>query len=113
MKNNASLVYNFCLVIGDSLALLVAFVTAYILRVSLNSRAISQHVAAADYLHAVLVVLPFFIFIFALLGLYGNRIHEQRFNEIGRLLVGTFIGTLFIISYSYITNTPIFPARLV
>ncbi len=31
----------------------------------------------------------------------------------GRLLVGTFIGILFVISYSYIFNIAVFPARLV
>jgi exopolysaccharide biosynthesis polyprenyl glycosylphosphotransferase len=113
MKNNASIVYNFCLIIGDFLALLVAFVVAYILRVSVSNREISQAVSAVDYFKSFLIILPFFIIIFALLGLYGNRVHEKRFNELGKLLVGTFIGILFVISYSYIFNTPIFPARLV
>ncbi len=113
MKNNASIVYNFCLIIGDSLALVMAFVAAYVLRVTLSHRALSEQISATSYLQAFLVMLPFFIFIFAILGLYTTRIHEQRFNEIGRLFVGSFIGILFVISYSYITNTPIFPARLV
>ena len=60
-----------------------------------------------------MILLPFFIFVFALLGLYNHRIHEQRFSEIGRLFTGTFIGILFLISYSYVFNQPIFPARLV
>ncbi len=38
MKNNASLVYAFFLVIGDFLALVAAFVAAFILRVTLDSR---------------------------------------------------------------------------
>ncbi len=42
MKNNASIVYNFFLVLGDFLALISAFVVAYILRVSLSNRQISQ-----------------------------------------------------------------------
>ncbi|HEY1064215.1 MAG TPA: sugar transferase [Candidatus Saccharimonadales bacterium] len=113
MKNNASIIYNFFLLIGDSLALVVAFIVAYILRVSLSSRAISQQISAFDYFQAVLLVIPFFLLIFALLGLYSNRIHEKRFSEIGKLLVGTFVGILFVISYSYIANTPVFPARLV
>jgi exopolysaccharide biosynthesis polyprenyl glycosylphosphotransferase len=113
MKNNASIVYNFSLVIGDFLALVVAFVIAYILRVSLSSRALSAHITSQEYFKAVLIVVPFFILIFALLGLYGNRVHEKRFSEFGKLLVGVFVGILFVISYSYIVNTPIFPARLV
>lgn len=113
MKNNASIVYNFFLLIGDSLALIVAFVVAYILRVSLSSRVVSQQITSSNYFKAVLVVIPFFILIFALLGLYSNRIHEKRFSEIGKLLVGAFVGILFVISYSYVANVAIFPARLV
>lgn len=113
MKNNASIVYNFFLIIGDFLALLTAFVIAYILRVTVSDRQISQQVTAVDYFQSFIAILPFFIVIFALLGLYGNRIHERRFNELGKLLVGTFIGILFVISYSYIQNVAIFPARLV
>lgn len=113
MKNNASIVYSICLIIGDALALVAAFVAAFILRVTLSDRAINQFVSAIDYLQAFLIMLPFFILTFSLLGLYSKRIHEKRFNELGRLAVGVFIGILFVISYSYITNTPIFPARLV
>jgi len=35
MKNNASFIYSACLVVGDFLALIAAFIAAYILRVKL------------------------------------------------------------------------------
>src|SRR5579862_9952409 len=113
MKNNASLIYNLCLIIGDALAITVAFSIAYILRVSLDHTPISSDVHAHTYISILVGLLPFWILIFALLGLYNMRIYEKRFSELGRLLVGSFIGILFLISYSYITNTTIFPARLV
>ncbi len=113
MKNNATLLYNFCLVIGDALAIIVAFTIAFILRVTVSHRPLSAHVHAITYISILCSLLPFWILIYGLLGLYNARIYNQRFSEIGRLLVGTFIGMLFVISYSYITNMPIFPARLV
>jgi exopolysaccharide biosynthesis polyprenyl glycosylphosphotransferase len=113
MKNNASLLYNFCLVIGDAVAITLAFTVAYILRVSLNSTPLSADVGAHTYIVALVSLLPFWIFIFSLLGLYTSRIYERRFHELGRLLVGSFIGILLVISYSYIFNVTIFPARLV
>lgn len=113
MKNNATLLYNCFLVLGDALAITAAFTAAYVLRVSVSHRALSAHIHAIDYITILISLLPFWILIFGLIGLYNSRIHEQRFSELGRLLVGTFIGILFIISYSYITNTVIFPARLV
>jgi exopolysaccharide biosynthesis polyprenyl glycosylphosphotransferase len=113
MKNNATLLYNFCLVVGDALAIIVAFTVAFILRVTLNHRALTAHVHAKTYILILASLLPFWILIFGLLGLYNGRIYSQRFSEIGRIFIGTFIGILFVISYSYLTNTPIFPARLV
>ena len=113
MKNNATLLYNCCLVIGDALAIIAAFSVAYVLRVSVSHRALSAHVHAVTYITILASLLPFWILIFGLIGLYNSRVHEQRFSELGRLLVGSFIGILFIISYSYVTNTQIFPARLV
>jgi len=113
MKNNASIIYNFCLIIGDAVALMLAFVVAYVLRVTIDHRAVSAQVPALTYFETILAIIPFFILIFALLGLYGNRMHEKRFSELGRLLVGCFVGIMFVLSYSYIANVVIFPARLV
>ena len=113
MKNNATLIYNFLLVVGDALAITVAFTVAYILRVTLSHEPLSANVGSHTYISILISLLPFWILIFALLGLYNARIYERRFSELGRLLVGSFIGILFVISYSYITNTTIFPGRLV
>src|SRR6202046_4718869 len=113
MKNNASLIYNVCLIIGDAIAITIAFTIAYILRVTLNHQPLSAGVHAHTYITILVSLLPFWILIFGLLGLYNLRIYEKRFAELGRLLVGSLIGILFIISYSYMTNTVIFPARLV
>jgi exopolysaccharide biosynthesis polyprenyl glycosylphosphotransferase len=113
MKNNASLLYNFCLVVGDALAIVVAFSVAYILRVSLSHTPISADVTARTYLLILISLLPFWILIFGLVGLYNSRVYDRRFSELGRLAMAVFIGILFVISYSYIADITIFPARLV
>src|SRR5882724_2692039 len=46
MKNNASLIYNACLVVGDFFALIAAFVAAYILRVKLDTRPLLDQIHA-------------------------------------------------------------------
>ena len=113
MKNNFTLIYNFLLVVGDAFALTVAFTVAYILRVSISHQPISADVHAHTYITILVSLLPFWIVIFGLLSLYSSKVYEKRFSEFGRLLVGSFVGILFVISYSYFTNTVIFPARLV
>jgi exopolysaccharide biosynthesis polyprenyl glycosylphosphotransferase len=113
MKSNASLAYSFFLVVGDFLALVAAFVGAYILRVSISDRPIAEQVHAITYLEIFLILLPIWILIFGLLGLYNNTIYEKRFSEFGRLLIGSAIGLSFVVAYAYFSRRPIFPAHLV
>lgn len=113
MKTNASLIYNVCLVMGDFLSLVAAFVAAYILRVKFDPRPLIEPIHALPYLGIFLTVLPFWILIFALFGLYNSNIYEKRFAEFGRLLIGSFIGLLFLVFWNFVSKTPIFPARLV
>src|SRR5436190_14952299 len=113
MKNNGSLIYSFILVVGDSLALVAAFVVAYVLRSHFSDVPVAHPIAGTEYLSIFLLLLPFWILIFAWLGLYEESIQEKRFPELGRLLVGSFIGLLFVIGYAYITSKVVFPARRV
>jgi exopolysaccharide biosynthesis polyprenyl glycosylphosphotransferase len=113
MKNNASQIYNLLLMLGDFLALIAAFVAAYILRVSLSDVPIAHAVPARTYLDIFIVVLPFWILIFGLLGLYNDNIYEKRFVEVGRLFIGSFIGLLSVIFINFLSDTPLFPAKLV
>jgi exopolysaccharide biosynthesis polyprenyl glycosylphosphotransferase len=113
MKNSASLIYNFFLIVGDCIALLAAFSGAYILRVSVNHQQVANQVHARTYILVFLALLPFWIVIFALLGLYDSNIYEKRFSEISRLFVGSFIGMLFVIFWNYLSVKPILPSKLV
>ncbi|HSX46981.1 MAG TPA: sugar transferase [Patescibacteria group bacterium] len=117
MKSNASLLYSCFLVVGDFLALVAAFIGAYILRVSLGlsltANASIRPVHATTYLGIFSLLLPFWIFIFAMFGLYSTNIYEKRFAEAGRLFMGSFVGLLFVLGYAYASNEVIFPAKLV
>lgn len=113
MKNNASVVFALFLVIGDFLALLAAFSVAYILRVKLDPRPLVEQVPAATYFKAVLFVLPLWVLVNAFIGLYSQSVYEKRFSELGRLLVGSFIGILVVIGYDFVVEAALFPARLV
>lgn len=117
MKSNASLLYSFFLVVGDFLALVLAFVGAFVLRVTFGltfgEQAVATPISSMTYLGIFLLLTPFWIAIFATLGLYSSNIYEKRFAEAGRLLMGSFAGLLFVLSYAYIVNRPVFPAKLV
>lgn len=111
--NNVSLAYSIALIVGDFLALVAAFVGAYILRVSVSHKPTSEFVTSTTYLKVFLMLLPFWVLIFGLMGLYNSSIYEKRFKEAGRLLIGSFLGLLFVTGIAYFSNTPIFPAKLV
>lgn len=113
MKNNALQIYNIFLIFGDFLALIAAFVGAFILRVTLSDIPIANPIPAITYIKIFLLVTPFWILIFGLLGLYNSSIYEKRFIEFGRLLVGSFIGLLFVIFINFFSTDPLFPAKLV
>ena len=70
MKNSTSVVYAFVLIIGDFIALLGAFIIAYILRVTLDPRPLLNQLSASEYLQIWFMLIPVWIVIFALLGLY-------------------------------------------
>jgi undecaprenyl-phosphate galactose phosphotransferase len=113
MKSNASLIFGFILVVGDALALVVAFVLAYILRGHFGHLPVAHPIQGTTYLKIFFLLLPFWILVFALMGLYSNSIQEKRFVELGRLLIGSFIGLFFVTSYAYFSLHPVFPSKLV
>ena len=96
MKNNASLVYNIFLVVSDAVALLASFIAAFVIRGSSNI-AVANPMNGETYVFIFASLLPFWILIFALLGLYNANIYERRFVEAGRLFVGSFVGLLFMV----------------
>jgi exopolysaccharide biosynthesis polyprenyl glycosylphosphotransferase len=113
MKNNASVFYAFCLIIADFVALGTAFVLAYVFRVRFDSRALVNQIAFMTYFKSLLVLIPLWQIIYSLLGLYRQDVYQKFFNEVSKLIVGSAIGTMLIITIDYASPKQLFPARLV
>ena len=105
--------FSLLLIITDFFVLLAAFTVAYILRVQIDKRPLLNEVLSLDYASMALLVIPFWILVFALLGLYSARVYNRRIVEWSHIAVGTFIGILIIIGWEYVTQHHFFPARLV
>lgn len=113
MKHSASLLFSFILLILDFCALIIAFTLAFIVRVKLDDRPLLEPITAEGYIAIVAVLLVFWLIIYALLGLYRSNVYENRFKEFSMLLMGSFIGILFLVGSEYVLNRAVFPARLV
>ena len=114
MRNNASFIYSFFLIVGDFVVLLVAFIAAYFLRFEVLGIAGESTIPGSVYALAIASTLPIWILIHALIGLYSQSVYERRFAEIGRLLIGSVIGIMAALSYDFFNDTvELFPGRLV
>lgn len=105
--------YSLLLLVIDALTLLIAFALAYIIRVQYDPRPLLAPIYATEYIISFLIIVPFWLFIFAILGLYQSNTYNRRLVEWGKIIVGCFIGILLVIGWEYVTEKPLFPARLV
>ena len=99
--------------IADALVLVTAFVLAYIARVQYDPRPLLHNIYAYDYLFAFLLIVPFWIAVFVLIGLYTQATYNRRLIEWAKIAVGSFIGILLVIGWEYVSGKQLFPARLV
>lgn len=105
--------YSFLLIIADFVVLLLAFAIAYVLRVHYDPRPLVNPVYAVDYLMTFATIVPFWIVIFAALGLYQANTYNRRLVEWSKIAIGAFIGILLVIGWEYVSEKHLFPARLV
>jgi exopolysaccharide biosynthesis polyprenyl glycosylphosphotransferase len=113
VKNNSSFVYTLALILGDFLALIAAFASAYFVRFRVINPELASTQSGTVFLYAVLSTLPLWIIAQSFIGLYRQEVFDKRFSELGRLFVGSFLGILTVIGYDFMTGSDIFPGRLV
>jgi len=113
MRRQNSKFYSLILILIDTLVLIAAFALAYVARVQYDPRPLLQNIYAFDYLFSFLLIVPFWILIFAIIGLYKPSTYNRRLIEWAKIAVGTFIGILLVIGWEYISDKDLFPARLV
>ncbi len=105
--------YSLILIIFDTLVLMSAFTAAYFIRVRIDHRPLIEQVFFNDYVRAFVLIIPFWILIFAVLGLYHANTYNRRLIEWSKIAVGSFIGILLVIGWQYVSGFNILPARLV
>ena len=99
--------------IGDALAVVGAYSIAFILRVKISDAPVVNAIAADTYLGSLLILLPFVIVIFSVVGLYRTVRNDSLLSTIGKLLLGAFLAMLFMVFIDYFHPATIFPAKKV
>ncbi len=113
MRKRSELFFSLILVPVDSLALLSAFVAAYIVRVKIEATPVAHPISAMTFLKISLLVLPIWIVIFAFVGLYSQSNLRARLSEIGKIIVAVSGGVMVLIILDFLSRTPIFPSKAV
>ena len=113
MRKKSDFYFKIVLVVLDILALLSAFTIAYILRISLDPRPFHISINAIDFITSIFMTLPLWIVMFYFFGLYDREIYTHPLRNFGRILLASITGIMIMISVTFFTNTPLFPAKLV
>jgi len=108
-----SLVFSIALVVGDVLAILGAYSLAYIFRVKLSDAPVAEFVAAWPYFVSLLLLIPFIVLFFSLIGSYGTHGSQTKAIQMTRILVGAVGAMLFLVALDYFWLETIFPAKLI
>lgn len=113
MQKRSELFFSVILVPLDFLALLGAFVAAYIIRVKIEDKPVAHPIAALDFLNILVILLPLWIVIFALAGLYAQSNLRGRLTEIGKVFVAVSGGVMLTILLDFFQRESLFPSKAV
>jgi len=111
MRKNSELIFNALLPFVDFVAIVGAFGLAYLIRVKVDGRPVPNPIRAITFLKIFLVLLPVWIFIFAIIGLYNLSNVRGRLDEWSKVFVGVSAGTAFLVMLDFFSRNPIFPSR--
>lgn len=113
MRKRSELFFSVILVPLDFVALLLAFVAAYIVRVKLEDKPVAYPVPAIDYVEVIAILLPLWILIFALSGLYAQSNLRGRMTEMGKVFVAVSAGVMLTILLDFFQPASLVPSKAV
>ena len=114
MRKKSDFILRFCLLIGDALALILSFATAYVIRVHVDPRPYVFESQLEDFILSVVVLVPVMLIIIAALGLYKKSIFlgKARAPELGRLIIAAVLSVAALIVYGFFRGENLFPVRV-
>ncbi|GHU07693.1 UDP-phosphate galactose phosphotransferase [Alphaproteobacteria bacterium] len=113
MKRNPGFILRAVMLVADLVAIVTAFAIAYYARVYFDPRPFFFAPDIWEFLRTIAVLLPIWILVLFVCGVYNESIYPYRPKIYGRLLVASLLGTMCIIAAAFFMEESIFPSRIV
>ena len=111
MRRDTFFLYRVFLAAGDVIAVTAAFLLGYWARTTLDIRPFWFDVNTSDLVTLAVSMIPLWLVVLSISGLYSQRIISRRLREYGRLLVASVMGLMALITCAYFFDIDIFPVR--
>lgn len=115
MKNKASYFFHILLIIFDACAIVFSYLFAFYIRTHIDTRPYYFIGRPIDSVSTILLLIPIWLLIIFSLGLYKKDIFapRKRIRETTRLFFASILGTMLIVTVSFLKEENVFPVRLV
>ncbi|MBO7718069.1 sugar transferase [Candidatus Saccharibacteria bacterium] len=114
MRRKSDFILRVCLIIGDAVALILSFASAYFIRVHVDPRPFEFESQLLNFTLSVVFLVPILLIILAALGLYKRSIFlgKSRLPERGRLVLAAILSVAALIVYDFFNGENLFPVRI-
>lgn len=113
MKVDRSLFLRIALVIVDVLAVIISFALAYYYRTHISSNPYYFVPNIRNFVLLAVTLLPVWIIINYVVGLYNRSVFLYRPKEYGLILLASIVSVMSLISYEFFTGDNVFPVRII
>jgi len=93
----SELLFSFLLLPVDAAMIIVSFVLSYYLRIKGDILPVNSDITFSQYLWYVVYILPFWLLVFALSGLYKISRERNYFNDLYKIFVSNSVVILIFI----------------
>ena len=114
MRKKSDFILRVCLIVGDAVALILSFATAYFVRVHVDPRPYEFESQLLDFTTTVVFLVPILLVILATLGLYKKSVFlgRSRLPERGKLALAAVLSVAALIVYDFFRGEDLFPVRV-
>ncbi|NCU34008.1 hypothetical protein EOM27_01630, partial [Candidatus Saccharibacteria bacterium] len=101
------------LILSDIIAVVFSFALAYFVRTHIDSRPYYFDYDIRNYIFLGLTLIPLWLIVNFISGLYDRAIFLYRPKEYGRVFIASIVSIMSMISYEFFIGDDIFPVRII